>query len=105
MTDDPSDDPIEILLVEDNPADVRLTVEVFKQAKLRNVLHIAEDGETALAMLRDPARRRPDLILLDLNLPGIDGREVLQDIKSDPALRAISIIYVNFFFSNTKGIY
>jgi chemotaxis family two-component system response regulator Rcp1 len=91
MTDDTSDDPIEILLVEDNPADVRLTVEVFKQAKLRNVLHIAEDGETALAMLRDPARRRPDLILLDLNLPGIDGREVLQDIKSDPALLSIPV--------------
>jgi CheY-like chemotaxis protein len=90
MTDD-TDDPIEILLVEDNPADVRLTVEVFKQAKLRNVLHIAEDGETALAMLRDPARRRPGLILLDLNLPGIDGREVLQDIKSDPVLLSIPV--------------
>jgi CheY-like chemotaxis protein len=83
--------PIEILLVEDNPADVRLTVEVFKQAKLRNTLHVAEDGETALAMLRDPARRPPDLILLDLNLPGLDGREVLQDIKSDPALLAIPV--------------
>jgi chemotaxis family two-component system response regulator Rcp1 len=91
MIDDTNEDPIEILLVEDNPADVRLTVEVFKQAKLRNVLHIAEDGETALAMLRDPARRRPDLILLDLNLPGIDGREVLQDIKSDPALLSIPV--------------
>jgi len=84
-------EPIEILLVEDNPADVRLTVEVFKQAKLRNTLHVAEDGETALAILRDPARRRPDLILLDLNLPGMDGREVLQTIKADPELLAIPV--------------
>jgi chemotaxis family two-component system response regulator Rcp1 len=81
----------QILLVEDNPADVRLTLEVFKQARLRNTLHVAQDGETALAMLRDPARRRPDLILLDLNLPGIDGREVLQEIKTDPALRSIPV--------------
>jgi chemotaxis family two-component system response regulator Rcp1 len=91
MIDDTNEDPIEILLVEDNPADVRLTVEVFKQAKLRNTLHVAEDGETALAMLRDPARSRPDLILLDLNLPGMDGREVLEDIKTDPALRSIPV--------------
>jgi CheY-like chemotaxis protein len=94
MTEQPTGEitaAIEILLVEDNPADVRLTVEVFKQAKLANVLHVAEDGETALAMLRDPARPRPDLILLDLNLPGIDGREVLQEIKSDPALLSIPV--------------
>jgi len=83
--------PIEILLVEDNPADARLTVEVFKQSKLRNTLHVAVDGETALAILRDPERRRPDLVLLDLNLPGIDGREVLHEIKTDPALRAIPV--------------
>lgn len=82
---------IEILLVEDNPADARLTAEVFKHAQLHNVLHVAEDGETALSMLRDPARRKPDLILLDLNLPGIDGREVLLELKSDPALLAIPV--------------
>jgi len=82
---------IEILLVEDNPADVRLTVEVFKQAKLHNTLHVAEDGEAALAILRDRTRRRPDLVLLDLNLPGIDGREVLQEIKTDPALLSIPV--------------
>lgn len=93
MISEPSDGarPIEILLVEDNPADVRLTVEVFKQARMRNQLHVAEDGETALAMLRDPARPRPDLILLDLNLPGIDGREVLLELKTDPALLAIPV--------------
>jgi len=84
--------PIQILLVEDNPADVRLTREVFKQAKLANSLSVAEDGETALAMLRAPDQHpRPHLILLDLNLPGIDGRELLQEIKGDPALRAIPV--------------
>lgn len=83
--------PIRILLVEDNPADSRLTVEVFKQARIANALEIAEDGETALAMLRDPAREKPDLILLDLNLPGIDGREVLIELKRDPALLAIPV--------------
>lgn len=83
--------PIEILLVEDNPHDVRLTVETFKEAKLRNHLRVAEDGETALATLRDPSSTKPDLILLDLNLPGIDGREVLQEIKADPELRSIPV--------------
>lgn len=84
--------PIQILLVEDNPADVRLTREVFKQAKLANALSVAEDGETALEMLRAPDKHpRPDLILLDLNLPGIDGRELLQEIKRDPALLAIPV--------------
>lgn len=90
-TTEPAPRPIEILLVEDNPADVRLTAEIFKQAKLRNTLHVAEDGETALAMLRDPARGKPDLILLDLNLPGIDGREVLHELKSDPVLCAVPV--------------
>jgi two-component system, chemotaxis family, response regulator Rcp1 len=88
---DPITEAIKILLVEDNPADVRLTIEVFKQAKLRNTLDVAEDGETALAVLRDPAQRRPDLILLDLNLPGLDGREVLHEIKTDPALLSIPV--------------
>lgn len=83
--------PIRILLVEDNPADSRLTVEVFKQARIANVLEIAEDGETALAMLRDPGHPRPELVLLDLNLPGIDGREVLLELKSDPDLLSIPV--------------
>ena|SRR5581483_5692961 len=91
MTTEPAPRPIEILLVEDNPADVRLTTEIFKQAKLANTLHVAEDGETALAMLRDPARAKPDLVLLDLNLPGIDGREVLHELKTDPRLLAIPV--------------
>ncbi|MFT3695966.1 MAG: response regulator [Kofleriaceae bacterium] len=83
--------PIRILLVEDNPADVRLTQEVFKQAKLHNELEVAEDGETAIERLRDTSKPRPDLVLLDLNLPGIDGREVLQELKNDPALLAIPV--------------
>lgn len=92
MTDHADVSSIEILLVEDNPADIRLTQEVFKQAKLHNELHVAEDGETALAMLRDPARRKPDLILLDLNLPGMDGREVLVELKRDPELLGIPVV-------------
>lgn len=87
--------PIEILLVEDNPADVRLTVEALKDAKVRNQLHVAHDGAEALALLRDLAPRkvpRPDLILLDLNLPRKDGREVLAEIKRDEALRPIPVV-------------
>jgi two-component system, chemotaxis family, response regulator Rcp1 len=83
---------IEILLVDDSPADVRLTIEALKEAKMRNQIHVAEDGETALEMLRTPGRRRPDLIFLDLNLPGIDGREVLEEIKSDPELAIIPVV-------------
>jgi CheY-like chemotaxis protein len=83
---------IEILLVEDSPADVRLTVEALKEAKMRNHIHVAEDGEAAMEYLRTPGRRLPDLILLDLNLPGMDGREVLAEIKSDPALAIIPVV-------------
>ena len=84
--------PIEILLVEDNPADVRLTVEALKEARVRNRLHVARDGVEAMAMLRSDAAPRPDLILLDLNLPRKDGREVLQEIKQDEALRHIPVV-------------
>jgi CheY-like chemotaxis protein len=84
--------PIEILLVEDSPSDIRLTVEALKEAKLRNQLHVVEDGEAAMEFLRDPARPRPDLILLDLNLPGLDGREVLEQVKSDPDLALIPVV-------------
>lgn len=83
---------IEILLVEDSPADVRLTVEALKEAKMRNEIHVAEDGEAAMEYLRTPGQRLPDLILLDLNLPGMDGREVLAEIKSDPALAIIPVV-------------
>lgn len=87
---------IDILLVEDNPGDVRLTQEAFKEAKLRNALQVCTDGEQALAYLRregeHAAATRPDLILLDLNLPKVDGREVLEAIKADPALRHIPVV-------------
>jgi CheY-like chemotaxis protein len=88
--------PIEILLVEDNPGDVRLTLEVFKESKMHNNLSAVGDGMEALAFLRREGRYvhapRPDLILLDLNLPKKDGREVLAEIKEDPDLRRIPVV-------------
>jgi CheY-like chemotaxis protein len=88
--------PIEILMVEDNPGDVRLTQEAFREAKVRNNIHIATDGVEALAFLRRQGRYadvpRPDVILLDLNLPKKDGREVLAEIKADPNLLRIPVV-------------
>src|ERR1700710_721119 len=84
--------PIEILLVEDNPADVRLTQEALREGKVKNNLSVARDGEEALAFLRREGEPRPDLILLDLNLPRRDGREVLKEIKSDPRLMSIPVV-------------
>lgn len=88
--------PIDILLVEDNEADVRLTQEVLTESKVQNNLMIANNGEEALACLRQQGKfrgcARPDLILLDLNLPVKDGREVLAQIKSDPAFRSIPVV-------------
>ncbi|HLL02559.1 MAG TPA: response regulator [Myxococcaceae bacterium] len=88
--------PIEILLVEDNPGDVRLTIEALKEGKVRNNLSVAKDGVEALSFLRRQGTfsgaSRPDLILLDLNLPRKDGREVLAEIKDDPVLRRIPVV-------------
>ena len=88
--------PIEILLIEDNPGDVRLTKEVLKEGKVRNNLQIVGDGVEAMAFLRRENNYaeapRPDLILLDLNLPKKDGREVLQEIKADHQLRRIPVV-------------
>jgi CheY-like chemotaxis protein len=88
--------PIDILLVEDNPADVRLMVETLKEEKIYNTLHVVGDGEEALAFLRKEGKYsnavRPDLILLDLNLPKIDGRQVLKEIKTDDKLKAIPVV-------------
>jgi CheY-like chemotaxis protein len=78
--------------VDDSEADVRLTIEALKEAKVHNRIHVAYDGESAMEFLRTPGQRRPDLILLDLNLPGMDGREVLAEIKSDPDLAVIPVV-------------
>ncbi len=88
--------PIEILLVEDNPGDVRLTVEALKGGDALSHMTIAEDGERALAVLRRQGEYasapRPDIILLDLNLPKKDGREVLEEIKRDESLKSIPVV-------------
>jgi chemotaxis family two-component system response regulator Rcp1 len=88
--------PVDILLVEDNPGDVRLTIEALKEGKVRNTLNVCKDGAEALDYLfrRDKyaEAKRPDIILLDLNLPKKDGREVLAEIKSDPNLRRIPVV-------------
>ena len=88
--------PIEILLVEDSPGDVTLTIEALRDAKVANRLHIARDGEEALRFLRQEGefadRPRPDLILLDLNMPRKDGREVLADMKADDDLKRIPVV-------------
>ncbi len=89
-------EPIEILLVEDNPGDVRLTKEALRDATARNHISVVGDGVEALAFLnhKDQYAKapHPDLILLDLNLPKKDGREVLAEIKADPKLRRIPVI-------------
>ncbi|AKB27684.1 Two-component system response regulator [Methanosarcina siciliae C2J] len=88
--------PIEILLVEDSEGDVGLIEEVFEEAKIRNNLHIVEDGEEAILFLRGKKQfsgiSRPDIILLDLNLPKKDGREVLEEIKEDDDLKNIPVV-------------
>jgi CheY-like chemotaxis protein len=90
------DKPVEILLVEDNEGDIGLIEEVFEEAKIRNNLHIAEDGEEAILFLRGEGKfsgsPRPDIILLDLNLPKKDGREVLREIKEDNNLKNIPVV-------------
>ncbi len=88
--------PVEILLVEDNPGDVRLTREALKEGKVYNNLHWARDGVEALEFLKREGKHakapRPDIILLDLNLPKKDGREVLAAMKSDPSLKKIPVV-------------
>jgi len=88
--------PIEVLLVEDNLGDVRLTQEALRDAKVRNNLHVVSDGVEAMAFLRGESRYagvpRPDLVLLDLNLPKKGGLEVLEEIKTDPHLQHIPVV-------------
>jgi chemotaxis family two-component system response regulator Rcp1 len=87
---------VEILLVEDNPADVRLTLEAFKEGRVLNHINVVGDGEQAMAYLRREGAyaqaAAPNLILLDLNLPKKDGREVLTEIKNDPKLKKIPVV-------------
>jgi two-component system, chemotaxis family, response regulator Rcp1 len=91
MSRPPHTAPIEVLLVEDDPNDVELTIRALQGAKLRNRVHVARDGAEALDFLQ---RNVPDLILLDLNLPKLDGREVLERIKRDERLRNIPVVIV-----------
>jgi two-component system, chemotaxis family, response regulator Rcp1 len=87
---------VNILLVEDNEADVVLTLEAFKEAKVKNDLHVVKDGVEAMAFLRREGKYadapRPDVILLDLNLPRKDGRQVLKEIKNDASLKLIPVV-------------
>jgi chemotaxis family two-component system response regulator Rcp1 len=96
MSDEPKCGPIEILLVEDNPGDVRLTIEALKEGKVANEINVAADGVEALAFLRREGKYenapKPDLILLDLNLPKKNGREVLAEIKMDSRLKRIPVV-------------
>ena len=88
--------PIEILLVEDNPGDARLTVEALKESKLLNNLHHVADGQEAITFLKQEGahqgKPRPDIILLDLNLPKKSGHEVLSEVKADPNLKSIPVV-------------
>jgi len=88
--------PIEILLVEDNPGDVRLTIEALRDSKVKNTLNVAVDGVEAMEYLRKEGKfkdaTRPDIILLDLNMPRKDGREVLADLKADDSLKQIPVV-------------
>ena len=88
--------PIHVLLVEDSPGDIRLTQEALKDAKIHINLHVVRDGEQAMSFLMREGEHanapRPDLILLDLNLPKKDGREVLQEIKESPTLKIIPVV-------------
>ncbi|GAA1187388.1 response regulator [Streptomyces hebeiensis] len=92
----PPAQPIEVLLVEDDAGDELMTREAFEDNKIRNTLHVVRDGEEALDFLyrrgAHPQAPRPDLVLLDLNLPKYDGRQVLEQIKTDPELAAIPVV-------------
>lgn len=98
MNRTPSPAPIQVLLVEDNPGDVRLTREALEDGKVAAALTVVADGVEAMALLRREGRYtdapRPDLILLDLDLPRMDGRDVLREVKADPALRDIRVVVV-----------
>lgn len=91
--------PVEILLVEDNPGDVRLTQEALREADISNHLHVAEDGFKAIDYLKKQGNftnaKRPDLVLLDLNIPGMNGKSVLEKIKNDKNLKTIPVLILS----------
>lgn len=93
-----------ILLIEDNPGDVRLTLEAFKEAKITNEIHSVLNGDDAMRFLRKEgdfsSTKTPDLVILDLNLPGKDGREVLAEIKSDSVLKTIPVVVLSSSAAN-----
>jgi two-component system, chemotaxis family, response regulator Rcp1 len=99
MTEIREGEPIQILLVEDSAGDVRLTQEAFKDAKVHLDIHVVSDGVEAMEFLARTngfaGKPRPDLILLDLNLPRKDGREVLAEIKANPSLRSIPVVVLS----------
>src|SRR5512135_1080704 len=96
VPDTPAIRPIEILFVEDSPVDIRVTQEAFKDYRVATNLHVVTDGNAAMDFIYQRGKYkdapRPDLILLDLNLPKKDGREVLDEVKSDPKLRSIPVV-------------
>lgn len=96
---------LELLLVEDNEGDIRLTIEAFSEAKIRNQIKVVRDGEEALLYLRKEGKytdsKTPDIILLDINLPRVDGKEVLQIMKNDPVLKTIPVIMLTTSSSET----
>jgi len=96
MNSSPGARPIHILMVEDNPDDIELTVEALKDARVGNFLSVVQDGEEALSYLRRQGKyrqaARPDLILLDLNMPRKNGRDVLREVKNDPELKRIPVV-------------
>jgi CheY-like chemotaxis protein len=96
MSSAPRGEPIEILLIEDNPDDALLTIDALRDGRVRNRVNVVEDGVEAMAYLRREGQYRdaprPDLILLDLNLPRKNGREVLAEVKQDPHLRRIPVV-------------
>ncbi|MGR3177083.1 MAG: response regulator [Candidatus Anammoxibacter sp.] len=99
MAEDRKSKPIEILLVDDNPGDVRLTEEALKETKVNSILNVVVDGVEALHYLRRTGKytnaARPEIMLLDLNLPRKDGREVLEEIKNDVQLKGIPVIVLS----------
>jgi chemotaxis family two-component system response regulator Rcp1 len=101
-------EPVEILLVEDNPGDIRLTIEALKDSKINNTLNCVEDGQEALNYLKKTGKYKdsttPDLILLDLDLPNMSGRELLEILKSDSVLRRIPIVVLTISDSDQDVI-